>query len=428
MYEQKKELLEAIKKKSFISLTKIKQEFLEDRDIVEALIEYKKRGDFVCGLDWVVRDRELVLKILNSGFGFYPSYFSNDLEIVKKVLQLDGSFIKFYPDFINNAEMVAIALNSNPLSYELIDDTLKNKENILKVLDIFLPKIPSSLLEDKEILLKTLKYKNSIDQDTIDKINFQEKDILSLRFLSFHLIRHISHLNDNEKVMQHLVQLNPHEFKDSSERLKNDKIFCLIAIKANPFNFRYISDDFKYDKEIIQYTLSLNGNLYQYIPEVLKEDKEIKSSAILNGCSTEYFNTLTLEESFECMDQSIIAYYNLPSCLKDKKEVIDYFIEKVEESIRLLETFDIHILLEADINKDFIPNHLLNKILEVYKDKTIIGLVLQKSNFCPTDSIIDQLVALDNPYLNGLIQNQKILWESQKEEKILSQWMNGLKY
>ena len=62
-------------------------------------------------------------------------------------------------------------------------------------------------------------------------------------------------------------------FEHQIERFRNDRAFCLAAVKVNPHVFRYFRDEFKRDEEIVEETLVRWGGAWLHIADELKTEK-----------------------------------------------------------------------------------------------------------------------------------------------------------
>lgn len=142
------------------------------------------------------------------------------------------------------------------------------------------------------------------------------------------------------------VQLHGGALKYASEKIKNDKIIVLEAIKsndiksglANETSIIYASDNLLNDRSFILNAVAVNGKIYKFLKNEFINDSEIIFKSIENNPTVYEYLDEIYKSNFDIAKKAIsLNPYKLsyaPVEIKNNKEIIICAIEKYPDSIQ----------------------------------------------------------------------------------------------
>jgi|688.fasta_scaffold506820_1 tetratricopeptide (TPR) repeat protein len=142
------------------------------------------------------------------------------------------------------------------------------------------------------------------------------------------------------------VQLHGGSLQYASEKIKNDKIIALEAIKvndvksglANETSILYASETLLTDRSFILEAIAVNGKIYKFLKNEFKNDIEIINKSIENNPTVyEYLDNIYKSNSDIAKKAISLNPYKLsyaPDEIKNNKEIIICAVQKYPDSIQ----------------------------------------------------------------------------------------------
>ncbi len=214
--------------------------------------------------------RSVISAIKEGSLTDIPERFKNDRDVALVAVKKAGSFLKFFPLFSNDEEIVSQAFISNPDSLKWASDSIKdNKKFILEVIDknyeynqqyrrdpggdSFVEHISTRLQDDEDLFLKLIKTRGLILEGS------------SKRFIS------------DKKLMTEAANYVPYRaLADASAKLKEDKEFVLSVLKSDYLEYKEYAKRNKIDAEKIEWHISdMTEHIFGVLPDKLRNDQDV---------------------------------------------------------------------------------------------------------------------------------------------------------
>ena len=253
-------------------------------------------------------------------FGNYPE-FHNDVEMVKFIVNIDGTTIRYASDNLkNNYDIAKMAIKNNGLSLRFLPNNYRNDHNIVKLAihhsrAVILAYVSHELQDDADIVKFAIKKNilsynfasNRLQNDHniikfaifIDKsiysriplIQREHPEIAKIGILIGHEnLQYLSpQLRNIFEIVSCAIKKNPYELEYASIRLKNSPNIVKLAVQQNGLSLQYASDNSKDNLDIVNLAIKQNGLSLQYASDNLKNNLDIVKLAVQqNGLSLQY--------------------------------------------------------------------------------------------------------------------------------------------
>jgi len=281
-------------------------------------------------------DKEIALLAVSSANGGYEipyQYLSEELKNDREISKLSiknsvGGSYQFMPSkLINDAEIIELVLKENRTKFNSFPKEYKNNRDfVLKAIknhiSVLLEYLDDSLRDDSEIVLSTIKYKAYQFQYASARLRNDEAVIL--------------------KAMQ--ICNNPEVvFSYSSEQLRSNKEFCVLALKIEWSCIKFINEQLKDDDDIILAAMETSDYAIKYASKRIKEKEEdfINNYYNLAGITNlqknarfqrELQNELSWLESETKYDWRIkLSIKNIDEILQEGVNTNDRKVERIRE-------------------------------------------------------------------------------------------------
>ena len=244
-------------------------------------------------------------------FENYPE-FHNNVEMVKFIVNIDGTTIRYASDNLkNNYDIAKMAIKNNGLSLRFLPNNYRNDHNIVKLAihhsrAVILAYVSHELQDDADIVKFAIKKNilsynfasNRLQNDHniikfaifIDKsiynriplIQREHPEIAKIGILIGHEnLQYLSpQLRNIFEIVSCAIKKNPYELKYASIRLKNNPEIVKLAVQQNGLSLQYASDNSKNNLDIVNLAVQQNGLSLQYASESIKNDISFAKIAV----------------------------------------------------------------------------------------------------------------------------------------------------
>ena len=200
---------------------------------------------------------------------FTQSKFSNDEEVIRKSVELNGETIKYASETLkNNREIIIIALGNCSEAIKYISDELKKDKAIL-----FLA------LKRDITIIRSIPRELQIELDIINR--FIGSNGLALEFASEELKR-------DRILVTKAVTSNGLALEFASEELKRDRILVTKAVTSNGLALEFVPYELKRNREIVTKAVVSNGLALEFVPDELRDRILVTKAVVSNGLALEF--------------------------------------------------------------------------------------------------------------------------------------------
>lgn len=106
------------------------------------------------------------------------------------------------------------------------------------------------------------------------------------------IVEHIApHLQDDDEIMTKAINVSGYIIRAASDRIKNDKQYCMLAVTNQDSAYGQISEQMRMDKDILLKVMETRGDYFALHPEV-KTNKDLLINAFLTSPDRTSFNLL----------------------------------------------------------------------------------------------------------------------------------------
>ena len=298
---------------------------------------------------------------LQKTFEYIDIKLKDDKDFFVKAVTINGLFLEFSTSSIkNNYDVVLEAVKENGMSIYFANDQLHNNESLINLA------IKNGA--GTKILTKDLSTKENL---TIALLNIKEisPNIITERYCSI--------INANST-------------------LKDDRLFCLIAIKLDGLNIRYISDKLLIDLELVEEAFiksrGLNLFLFDHRLNIFNGNKDLILKLIKTGAKPLEHISIKLQDDFDVVMNAVSNHGSelkfASERLKDTEEIVlkaiendSKYFEFASNSIKSNIEF---ILFVIKNTKHYIrnktPQYIVYEHRDYYKFMPDLKYIFQ---FCP---------------------------------------------
>jgi hypothetical protein len=312
-------VLEAVKHHPF-SLKDVDESFLSDHEVI--LLAYGSTRVGVDELDEILAARP-----------------PTDKSTVMELLRFKANFEIVAVNFMNDREVVELAIESNDLGYS----------------------VPDHILQDRAF--------NELNAKTRGEVIYgAPKDIINDRDIIMHAVK--------IKGLSALSMYANDSYKDYDSSFCNDKEIVLEAIKAESITvtfFEYVSKELRGDKEVALAALAKDiGSVYNLLSKELKADSDLLDILVKNA----YSDDIQFEDLDDSLKQDNKALLQLLT--NDSR-----YLESIDGSyLSLKEHRDIFVAAFASEDNSRAPDRwefeeILGGFPEIVEDRELVELTLK---------------------------------------------------
>ena len=285
-------------------LWNIHEDLRDDKKFILSLMEngYKRNiYDFLSKN--LKKDEELFIKCLERD----DPIFNNNKELITKIIEKNGKYLKKFSQYINDIDMVKLALKTYNHIDILTPNMLENKELVLDILK----KDPSECKH----LFSLKKYVNDLD-------------VMKLAIKHDHkLFYHSNSITDIE-ILNYVVEKTEDFALVIKEQIQNKELMIKLINNKENINLMMCNQNFIYkyknDIEIVQKIISIDPTQIEKFPK-FKKDKDIIFYALqcglsqINKIDVSLYHDIDIVNSF--IKKNSINYINLPLDMKNNHEI-----------------------------------------------------------------------------------------------------------
>ena len=403
----------AKKKKSYSLYTELNTELANDLDVVDILLTENRENVKYLSKDLLL-NRDFILNAIEKyNINRIHATWQNDKEIMTKLIEKDGKNITISSTWLNDIELLKLAIKTFPRIELLNLKTLQNKEIVYEII-----KKESS---ESKVLLEN--YKNYRDDEYVidvavkyepdlfklaeninnDEINtFVVNKTKNIDYASLSLLNNknlIMDLLDNKencekamknnnfiKVYKNDVDVATKIIKKIPNSIKNfvnfkaDKDFVLLAVNCGLVEIEHIDVALYSDKDVAMEFVKKGFYNYKKLPLTLKNDHDIAIEALKNP---NFYDEVILNSNLE---SDIVFHMKLVKKIPKLYEKIDDFA--IKNNVEII----INYINNSLINNTpvVLPKKLLDKYNTTDPETVKVHLIKEKleSELQPTENQI----------------------------------------
>lgn len=285
----------------------LSDDVMRDMDLIDVLLKFDPNNIKYVPKD-LREDHSFIKNVIEKyKVNELEPIFNNNKELITKIIEKNGKYLKKFSQYINDIDMVKLALKTYNHIDILTPNMLENKELVLDILK----KDPSECKH----LFSLKKYVNDLD-------------VMKLAIKHDHkLFYHSNSITDIE-ILNYVVEKTEDFALVIKEQIQNKELmFKLINNKEN-INLMMCNQNFIYkyknDIEIVQKIISIDPTQIEKFPK-FKKDKDIIFYALqcglsqINKIDVSLYHDIDIVNSF--IKKNSINYINLPLDMKNNHEI-----------------------------------------------------------------------------------------------------------
>ena len=285
----------------------LSDDVMKDIDVIDVLLKFDPANIKYVPKNLRVDDSFIKNVIDKYNVNELDPVFNNNKEIITKIIEKNGKYLKNFSQYINDIDMVKLALKTYNHIDILTPNMLENKELVLDILK----KDPSEC----KYLFGLKKYVNDVD-------------VMKLAIKHDHkLFYHSNSIKDIE-ILNYVVEKTEDFALVIKEQIKNKELMVKLINKKENINLMMCNQSFIYkyknDVEIAQKIISIDPLQIEKFP-TFKKDKDMIYYALKCGLSqiskidVSLYSDMDIATSF--ITKNSINYISLPLDIKNNHEI-----------------------------------------------------------------------------------------------------------
>lgn len=289
------------------------QELPKDLVLDRAIVENKAGLRFAS--NDLLKNKEFVIDVLKKNgreIEDLPRTLRNDRDIALAAVRSFSGALASLPKFVNDKEIVAIALQHFAPLYTKIGDKLRNDRDLfLMVVGRFRDAYQwagPEIKNDRNMIMLALEKANCALPHAPAATKF----------------------NDDPEIVKLSLVHCPNTLANASDRLRNNEEIALLAIKYDSIAYPYVSQELRNSQEFVQKAIDTNGQVIGYVDHQDKNYRKLALDAIRNDPSNFQRVVGWLQSDVEFMIDAIRAntnsYLYMEPSQKDTNRVYNEFM------------------------------------------------------------------------------------------------------
>jgi hypothetical protein len=207
---------------------------------------------------------------------------------IDNVLKLFPNALQYAPEqLLNNRELILKTLPNDESLVTILSDSLRDDAEVIIAASgkyfTSLKYASKRLREDPNFVKKIIILNGENICFAAEWMRADKEFVLAAARSGArsNMLKYVAeHFSDDEEIMIELVKKNPYCLEKASERLRLDKAFNLKAIDNGAYYRHNIHKTLLGDRDIVLKAMQKHPNEFEHIPEIFKNDREIVLTVI----------------------------------------------------------------------------------------------------------------------------------------------------